>query len=489
MRRTRKRRKRRPIRTHHPACRACRPWSRFCSIMSTPDGSRSNASSISPAQARRGFSAWPAKGVSPAASMPTSPSSISRRSAGLKTAGSRRNAVGRRSTGWRRPAGRSRRSFAEPSSCATASWSRPAVASPLRSSKRSSQRLDGVREFRWPAERKAQPESPTMKNRFKAVQIRKDGDKQTVEDVELTPSDLMAGDVTVQVSHSTVNYKDGLVLTGRSPVVRKFPMIAGIDLAGTVEESSNPEFKPGDKVILNGFGLSETHYGGYAELARVRGEWLVPLPKEFTPAEAMAIGTAGYTAMLSVLALEDAHVTPAKGAIVVTGAAGGVGSVAVSLLAKLGYRVIASTGRTAESGYLKDLGAAEIIPRAELAGEPRMLGKERWAGGIDSVGSKTLANVLASTSYGGAVAACGLAGGLDLPTSVAPFILRGISLFGIDSVQMPRPRRVQAWNRLARDLDLKKLAAMTKTIPLTGVRQAAEDILAGKVRGRLVVEI
>jgi len=328
-----------------------------------------------------------------------------------------------------------------------------------------------------------------MKNRFKAVQIRKDGDKQTVEDVELTPSDLMAGDVTVQVSHSTVNYKDGLVLTGRSPVVRKFPMIAGIDLAGTVEESSNPEFKPGDKVILNGFGLSETHYGGYAELARVKGEWLVPLPKEFTPAEAMAIGTAGYTAMLSVLALEDAHVTPAKGAIVVTGAAGGVGSVAVSLLAKLGYRVIASTGRTAESGYLKDLGAAEIIPRAELAGEPRMLGKERWAGGIDSVGSKTLANVLASTSYGGAVAACGLAGGLDLPTSVAPFILRGISLFGIDSVQMPRPRRVQAWNRLARDLDVKALAAMTRTIPLSGVRQAAEDILAGKVRGRLVVEI
>jgi len=328
-----------------------------------------------------------------------------------------------------------------------------------------------------------------MKNRFKAVQIRKDGDKQTVEDVELTPSDLMAGDVTVQVSHSTVNYKDGLVLTGRSPVVRKFPMIAGIDLAGTVEESSNPEFKPGDKVILNGFGLSETHYGGYAELARVKGEWLVPLPKEFTPAEAMAIGTAGYTAMLSVLALEDAHVTPAKGAIVVTGAAGGVGSVAVSLLAKLGYRVIASTGRTAESGYLKDLGAAEIIPRAELAGEPRMLGKERWAGGIDSVGSKTLANVLASTSYGGAVAACGLAGGLDLPTSVAPFILRGISLFGIDSVQMPRPRRMQAWNRLARDLDVKALAAMTRTIPLSGVRQAAEDILAGKVRGRLVVEI
>jgi acrylyl-CoA reductase (NADPH) len=328
-----------------------------------------------------------------------------------------------------------------------------------------------------------------MKNRFKAVLIRKDGDKQTVEDVEFPTADLMAGDVTVAVSHSTVNFKDGLVLTGRSPVVRKFPMIPGIDLAGTVEESSNPDFRPGDKVILNGFGLSETHYGGFAELARVKGEWLVPLPKEFTPAQAMAIGTAGYTAMLSILALEDAHVTPAKGAIVVTGAAGGVGSVAISLLAKLGYRVIASTGRPEESEYLKQLGAEEIIARADLSGEPRMLNKERWAGGIDSVGSKTLANVLASTSYGGAVAACGLAGGLDLPASVAPFILRGISLLGIDSVQMPRPRRVQAWNRLARDLDVQKLGAMTRTIPLSGVRQAAEDILAGKVRGRLVVEI
>jgi acrylyl-CoA reductase (NADPH) len=328
-----------------------------------------------------------------------------------------------------------------------------------------------------------------MKSRFKAVLVRKDGDTQSVEDVELETADLMDGDVTVGVSHSTVNFKDGLVLTGRSPVVRKYPMIPGIDLAGTVEESSNPDFKPGDKVILNGFGLSETHYGGYAELARVKGEWLVPLPKEFTPAQAMAIGTAGYTAMLCVLALEDAHVTPAKGAIIVTGAAGGVGSVAIALLAKLGYRVIASTGRSEESEYLQRLGAAEIIARSDLSGEPRMLGKERWAGGVDSVGSKTLANVLASTSYGGAVAACGLAGGLDLPASVAPFILRGISLLGIDSVQLPRPRRIQAWNRLARDLDVKKLAAMTQTIPLSGVRQAAQDILAGKVRGRLVVEI
>src|SRR5215469_5256439 len=328
-----------------------------------------------------------------------------------------------------------------------------------------------------------------MKSRFKAILLRKDGDKQSAEDVELTPTDLMPGDVTVAVSHSTVNYKDGLALTGRSPVVRKFPMIPGIDLAGTVEESSHPQFKPGDAVVLNGFGLSEVHYGGYSELARVKGDWLVPLPKVFTPAEAMAIGTAGYTAMLCVLALEDAGVTPAKGPVVVTGAAGGVGSVAVSLLAKLGYKVIASTGRPEEEAYLKSLGASAIIPRTELAADPRPLAKERWAGGVDSVGSKTLANVIAATSYGGAVAACGLAGGMDLPTSVAPFILRGVSLLGIDSVQLPQPRRRQAWERLARDLDLKKLEAMTKTIPLSGVRQAAADILAGKVRGRLVVEI
>lgn len=328
-----------------------------------------------------------------------------------------------------------------------------------------------------------------MKSRFKAILIKKEGNAQSVEDVELTPADLMEGDVTVAVAHSTVNYKDGLVITGRSPVVRKFPMIPGIDLAGTVEESSNPNFKPGDKVVLNGFGLSETHFGGYSELARVKGDWLVPLPKNLSTAQAMAIGTAGYTAMLCVLALEDAGVKPAKGPVVVTGAAGGVGSVAVAVLAKLGYRVIASTGRPEEEAYLKSLGAAEIIPRAELVADPRPLGKERWAGAVDSVGSKTLANVIASTSYGGAVAACGLAGGMDLPTSVAPFILRGISLLGIDSVQMPQPRRRQAWERLAHDLDLQKLAAMTKTIKLADVRQAATDILAGKVRGRLVVEI
>ena len=328
-----------------------------------------------------------------------------------------------------------------------------------------------------------------MKSRFKAILISKRDDAQTVEEAELSPSDLMDGDVTVEVSHSTVNYKDGLVLSGRSPVVRRFPMIPGIDLAGTVAESSNARFKPGDKVLLNGFGLSETHYGGYSELARVKGDWLVPLPNAFTLADAMAIGTAGYTAMLAVLALEDGHVTPDKGPVVVTGAAGGVGSVAIALLAKLGYRVIASTGRTQEEAYLKSLGAAEIIPRTELSAEPRPLAKERWAGAVDSVGSKTLANVLASTSYGGAVAACGLAGGMDLPASVAPFILRGVSLLGIDSVQMPMPRRLQAWGRLAWDLDMEKLRAMTHTIGFGELRRAGEDILAGKVRGRLVVEI
>jgi len=328
-----------------------------------------------------------------------------------------------------------------------------------------------------------------MKSRFKAIMISKDGNANKVEDVELAPADLMDGDVTVAVSHSTVNYKDGLVLRGNSPVVRRLPMIPGIDLAGLVEESSHPGFKPGDAVLLNGYGLSETHYGGYAELARVKGDWLVPLPKAFGAAQAMAIGTAGYTAMLAVLALEDAGVTPQKGAVAVTGAAGGVGSVAVAVLAKLGYRVIASTGRMQEEPYLKSLGAAEIIPRAELSGDPKPLAKERWAGAVDSVGSKTLANLLASTSYGGAVAACGLAGGMDLPTSVAPFILRGVSLLGIDSVQMPMPRRRQAWERLARDLDTAKLDAMTRTIAFSDLRKAGEEILAGQIRGRVVVEI
>jgi acrylyl-CoA reductase (NADPH) len=328
-----------------------------------------------------------------------------------------------------------------------------------------------------------------MKSPFRALLLSKDANTQNVGLAELGLDDLMEGDVVVAVSHSTVNYKDGLAITGRSPVVRKFPMIPGIDLAGAVESSGNARFKPGDKVLVNGFGLSETHYGGYSQIARVKSDWLVPLPKAFTSAEAMAIGTAGYTAMLCVLALEDAGVAPAKGPVVVTGAAGGVGSVAVALLAKLGFHVIASTGRPQEEAYLRELGAKEIIPRSELGGDPRMLGKERWAGAVDSVGSKTLANVIASTQYGGAVAACGLAQGLDLPTSVAPFILRGVSLLGIESVYMPMPRRLKAWERLARDIDVKKLAAMTKTIKLEDLPQAAEDILAGAVRGRLVVEI
>ncbi len=328
-----------------------------------------------------------------------------------------------------------------------------------------------------------------MKSPFRALLISKDASTQNVGLAELGLDDLMEGDVVVSVSHSTVNYKDGLAITGRSPVVRKFPMIPGIDLAGTVESSSDARFKPGDKVLVNGFGLSESHYGGYSQVARLKSDWLVPLPDAFTPAEAMAIGTAGYTAMLCVLALEDASIAPARGPVVVTGAAGGVGSVAVALLAKLGFHVIASTGRPQEEAYLKALGAREIIARSELGGDPKLLGKERWAGAVDSVGSKTLANVLASTQYGGAVAACGLAQGLDLPTSVAPFILRGVSLLGIESVYMPMPRRLKAWERLARDLDVKKLAAMTKTIKLEDLPKAADDILAGTVRGRLVVEI
>jgi acrylyl-CoA reductase (NADPH) len=328
-----------------------------------------------------------------------------------------------------------------------------------------------------------------MADRFKAVLIRKNGDAQHAELTELGRNDLMDGDVTVAVSHSTVNYKDGLVVTGRAPVARRFPMIPGIDLAGVVEESTSTAFKPGDKVLLNGWGLSETHYGGYAELARVKSDWLIPLPEQFLAAEAMAIGTAGYTAMLSVLALEDAAISPDKGSVLVTGASGGVGSIAVALLAKLGYRVIASTGRTEEETYLKHLGAAEIIPRSELSGEPKPLAKERWAGAVDSVGSKTLGNVIASTKYGGAVAACGLAQGMDLPTSVAPFILRGVSLLGIESVYMPKPRRFQAWSRLATDLNREKLGAMTRTIGLADVFQAAEDILAGRIRGRLVVDL
>jgi acrylyl-CoA reductase (NADPH) len=324
---------------------------------------------------------------------------------------------------------------------------------------------------------------------FKAIRIDKAEKGQTVALVDFDEKDLMDGDVTVKVEWSTINYKDGLALTGKAPVVRRFPMIPGIDLAGTVEASSSPAWKPGDQVILDGFGLGETHLGAYAEKARVKGEWLVPLPAGMSGRDAMAIGTAGYTAMLCVMALEHHGLTADRGPVVVTGAAGGVGSVATAVLAKLGYRVIASTGRLQEVAYLRDLGAAEVIERSELTGQPRALGKERWAAGIDTVGSTTLANVLSMTTYGGAVAACGLAGGMDLPTSVAPFILRGVSLLGIDSVMCPLKRRREAWNRLASDLDRGKLAAMTSEVGLGQAPDFGSAILEGRVRGRIVVKI
>jgi acrylyl-CoA reductase (NADPH) len=306
---------------------------------------------------------------------------------------------------------------------------------------------------------------------------------------DFAEADLMEGDVTVRVTHSTVNYKDGLALTGRAPVVRRWPMIPGIDFAGRVEASDNPAFKPGDLVILNGWGTGETHLGAYAQKSRVKADWLVPLPAGMNPGEAMAIGTAGYTAMLCVLALEKHGLKPADGPVVVTGAAGGVGSVAIALLAKAGWHVIASTGRAEEADYLKGLGAAEIIDRNELSGPGRPLGKERWIAGVDAVGSHTLANLLSMTKYGGAIAACGLAQGMDLPASVAPFILRGVALLGVDSVMCPKPRRLEAWARLASDLDRDRLAAMTTTIPLEDVVETGRAILDGKVRGRVVVEV
>ena len=324
---------------------------------------------------------------------------------------------------------------------------------------------------------------------FKAIVVEKSEGGQKVGLADFDEANLMDGDVTVRVEWSTVNYKDGLALTGKAPVVRRFPMIPGIDFAGTVESSSHPQWKPGDRVILNGWGAGETHLGGYAEKARVKGDWLVPLPARNSARGAMAIGTAGYTAMLAVMALERHGVTPRQGAVIVTGAAGGVGSVAVSLLAKLGFAVIASTGRPAEADYLKSLGAHEIIERKELAGASRLLGPERWAGGIDTVGSTTLASVLSMTRYGGAIAACGLAGGMDLPTTVAPFILRGVSLIGIDSVMCPLERRREAWKRLASDIDAGKLAAMTSEIDLAGVMEAGRRIVEGGVRGRIVVKI
>ncbi len=323
---------------------------------------------------------------------------------------------------------------------------------------------------------------------MRAVLITKDPHYQaTLTDVD--PGDMPEGDVTVAVEYSTLNYKDSLAITGASPVVRAFPMVPGVDFSGTVRESANPSYAPGDRVVLNGWGVGETHWGGFAEMARVDGDWLVPLPDAFTTRQAMAIGTAGYTAMLCVMALEDHGVTPGRGEVLVTGAAGGVGSVAVAILADLGFTVVAATGRPSESGYLTSLGATEIIERSELSEPGRPLGRERWAGVVDSVGSHTLANACATTKYGGTVAACGLAQGSDLSGTVMPFILRGVTLAGIDSVHCPRPRRIDAWRRLASDLEAAKLESITSEVNLDGVLDLAREQLAGRVRGRTVVRV
>jgi acrylyl-CoA reductase (NADPH) len=324
---------------------------------------------------------------------------------------------------------------------------------------------------------------------FKAIVIDKSDAGQTAALKDFDDKDLMEGDVTFRPQWSDVNYKDGLAVTGKAPVVRRFPMIAGIDGAGTVEASSHPDWKPGDNVILTGWGCGETHLGCYAQKARVKGDWLVPLPAGLAARDAMAIGTAGFTAMLAVMALERHGLAPDRGPVVVTGASGGVGSVAVALLARLGHYVVAATGRQQETPWLRELGAAEVIDRAELTATPRPLAKERWAGGIDAVGSVTLANVLSMTRYGGAVAACGLAGGMDLPASVAPFILRGVALLGVDSVMCPQKTRREAWRRLGTELDRQSLAQISGEIDLSGVIEAGRRILDGQVRGRLVVRI
>lgn len=323
---------------------------------------------------------------------------------------------------------------------------------------------------------------------FKALLIEKGENGLAGSFRQVDDSILMAGDVDVRVTHSTVNFKDGLALSGRIPV-KPLPLIGGVDFCGVVTASTHAKFKPGDEVILNGYGASERHHGGYAERARVPGDWLVRKPAQFTAAETMAIGTAGYTAMLCILALEDHGITPDKGPVAVSGAAGGVGSIAVSLLSKLGYHVVAATGRREEDAYLKSIGAAEILDRAELSGPAQAWGKERWAGAIDVAGSTTLVNLIAQTKYGGCVAATGLAQGGDLPGSVLPFIVRGITLQGIDSVMAPMAKRERAWSRLARDLDKAKLAAVTTTHKFEDVPQLAKDILVGKVRGRVVIEI
>ena len=329
-----------------------------------------------------------------------------------------------------------------------------------------------------------------MTETFRAIRVRKGEAGPTVAIEALSDADLMPGDVTVAVRHSTVNYKDGLALTGKAPILRRSPMTPGIDFSGEVIRSESAEFAPGDLVVLNGWGVGEGHDGGFAERARVKAEWLIRLPEGLSPAVAMAIGTAGYTAALSVLALERSGIAPGSGDVLVTGAAGGVGSVAIALLAACGYRVLASSRRVADEGeYLRGLGAQEVMDAQELSGPGRPLGKERWAAAIDSVGSHTLANVLAGTRYGGVVAACGLAQGADLPGTVMPFILRGVTLAGIESVSAPRPKREAAWARLARDLDRGTLARMTRHVGLEDAVQVGAEIVAGKVRGRTVVDL
>ena len=328
-----------------------------------------------------------------------------------------------------------------------------------------------------------------MSEKFKALMIEKEDDTQTVNMVEIEDNDLMEGNVLVKITHSTLNYKDGLAITGASPVVRSFPMIPGIDFSGIVLSSEDKKFSEGDRVVLNGYGLSESHFGGYSEKARVKSEHLLKLPENISNKQAMAIGTAGYTAMLCVLAIEDHGIKPDDGVILVSGASGGVGSVAISILSDLGYDVEASTGRLEETVYLNNLGAKTVIDRSELSEPSRPLGKERWAGAIDSVGSTTLANILAQLSYGGAVSACGLAQGMDLPSTVMPFILRGVSLLGVDSVMAPMQIRERAWSRLSKDIDFEKLEAMIIDTSLDKIEKLAQDILEGQVRGRVVVNI
>ena len=328
-----------------------------------------------------------------------------------------------------------------------------------------------------------------MSEKFRALMIEKEEDTQTVKMVDIEDNDLMEGNVLVSVTHSTLNYKDGLAITGASPVVRSFPMIPGIDFSGIVLSSEDNKFSEGDRVVLNGYGLSESHFGGYSEKARVKSEHLLKLPENISNKQAMAIGTAGYTAMLCVLGIEDHGINPDNGVILVSGASGGVGSVAISLLSGLGYNVEASTGRLEETSYLNNLGAKSFIDRKELSEPARPLGKERWAGAIDSVGSTTLANILSQVSYGGAVSACGLAQGMDLPSTVMPFILRGVSLLGIDSVMAPMSLRKRAWERLSKDINFEKLEDMVVEVGLDQVQELAKDILQGQVRGRVVVNI